>query len=161
MLHWLWLSSSAAHCDFLRPDLNMPRSIGTAAGFSPLANQFLLFATVGTIATAGQYLTLILLVQFGHLAPMLASTLGFSLGAVITYILNYKFTFRSRAKHRNSLARFLIVAPVGASINVAIMWFGVEVLQLTYIVAQLLATGFVMIFNFTLSRIWTFNEASC
>lgn len=139
---------------------NMPRSGGTAVGLSPLANQFLLFATVGTVATAVQYLTLILLVQFAHWTPVLASTVGFSLGAVITYTLNYKFTFRSRAKHRKSLTKFLIVAPTGALINMAIMWLGVEFAQLIYIVAQVLATGVVMIFNFTLSRIWTFNEAN-
>ena len=58
--------------------------------------QFICFAGVGCVSALGHYGLLIVLVQFARVDAVLASAAGASLGAVINYLLNYRFTFRSR-----------------------------------------------------------------
>ena len=50
--------------------------------------QFIFFSAIGAVGTAGQYAILLLLVEGLSQPPVLASTLGFIVGALINYILN-------------------------------------------------------------------------
>jgi len=118
--------------------------------------QFLLFAGVGAIGTLGHYTTLIVLVQFWAVDPVFASSLGFVVGAIINYILNYHFTFQSDKRHAEALTKFLIVATIGAGINGFIMYIGVENTNINYLVVQIFATGVVLLWNFIVNKLWTF-----
>lgn len=124
-----------------------------------LGIQFLLFAVVGAAGTGGHYFVLILLVQLFHVTPVVASSIGFMVGAVINYALNYKITFRSNARHLVAVRRFFTVALVGAVINSAIVWGGIHFAMMPYLIAQVIATAVVLIINFALNKIWTFNNA--
>jgi putative flippase GtrA len=118
--------------------------------------QFLMFAGVGAIGTIGHYTTLIVLVQFWKVDPVFASSFGFVVGAVINYILNYHFTFQSDKQHTEALTKFLVVATIGAGINGAIMYFGVEYTRINYLVVQVCATVVVLFWNFVVNKLWTF-----
>ena len=118
--------------------------------------QFLLFAGVGAIGTLGHYTTLIVLVQFWAVDPVFASSLGFVVGAIINYILNYHFTFQSDKRHAEALTKFLIVATIGAGINGFIMYIGVENTNINYLLVQIFATGVVLLWNFIVNKLWTF-----
>ncbi len=118
--------------------------------------QFLLFAGVGAIGTIGHYTTLIVLVQFWAVDPAFASSFGFVIGAMINYILNYEFTFRSKKRHKEALTKFLIVAIIGAGINGSIMYLGVENTNINYLIVQIFATCVVLLWNFVLNKLWTF-----
>lgn len=122
--------------------------------------QFIGFAGVGIIGTAGHYATLIGLVQLAGLIPLLASTAGFVVGAVINYFLNYKFIFRSRKRHIEALSKFLVVATAGLALNATAVWFGIDIVNWNYLVAQLAATAIVLVWNFSVNRIWTFSHSS-
>ena len=121
------------------------------------ASQFLRFATVGGIATAIQYLILIALVQGVNMNVVLASTIGFVLSAACNYSLNYRFTFRSSVKHRSAIFKFFVVAGVGLILNSFTMLIATEYLSMYYLLAQVLATGLVLLWNFTGNRLWTFK----
>ena len=118
--------------------------------------QFLMFAGLGVIGTLGHYTVLVVLVQFWAVDPVFASSLGFVVGAVINYILNYHFTFQSRKRHSEALTKFLIVAIIGAGINGFIMYIGVENTRINYMIIQLFATLVVLLWNFIVNRLWTF-----
>lgn len=120
--------------------------------------QFLTFTGVGAVGTAGHYLTLILLVELLSLDPVVSTTMGFVVGALINYILNYKYTFVSNKSHRETLIKFFIVAIIGAVINSTIMFIGTKLLAINYLLAQVIATGIVLLQNFILNKIWTFAE---
>jgi len=119
--------------------------------------QFLRFAAVGAIGTAFHYMALYLLVEYSGSGPVLASSVGFVLGAVINYFLNYRFTFASEKLHTEALPKFFLVAILGLPLNSGVMAFYTSVIPLHYLLAQLLATGVVLIWNFTANRIWTFR----
>ena len=119
--------------------------------------QFILFSGVGIIGTAGHYLTLILLVELSGLNPTIATTAGFIVGAIINYILNYHITFRSNKRHAEALSKFLLIALVGAVLNYGIMHVGITYTPFHYLIVQITATGCVLLWNFALNKLWTFN----
>lgn len=122
-----------------------------------LVKQFILFAGIGVIGTATHYLLLVCLVQLLKLHPVLATSCGFAAGALVNYILNYHYTFRSQLAHRTALTKFLIIALIGAGFNAAIMQFGISTLKLHYFIAQLAATAIVLLWNFAANKLWTFS----
>lgn len=120
--------------------------------------RFMRFALVGAAATAIQYALLVLLVRGFGMAPTPASALGFSSSAIVNYLLNYRFTFRSDRPHAPAAAKFGALAGAGLLINTAIMHAltsaGVE-----YLLAQAFATAVVLCWNFAGNSIWTFGGA--
>jgi len=122
------------------------------------SQQFFIYAGIGAIGTVGHYATLVLLVQVIHTDPVFASTIGFIVGALINYLLNYRVTFNSNKRHREALTKFLIVAGLGAVINGAIMTAGINMFDIHYLVIQVVATCFVLALNFTANKYWTFAD---
>jgi putative flippase GtrA len=123
---------------------------------SGIARQFLSFAAVGAVGTAVHYATLVTGVQL-ELDPVTASALGWSLGAVANYTLNYHLTFRSRLAHRQIVPRFALIAATGLLLNTLLMAVEVDWLGMHYLVAQFLTTGALLCWNFVMSRIWAFK----
>jgi putative flippase GtrA len=119
--------------------------------------QYVLFAGVGAIGTAGHYLVLVLLVEWFAVAPVAATTAAFVTGAIINYILNYKYTFSSDKPHLQAMSKFFSIATVGMLFNGLIMDYGVQHLELHYLVTQVVATILVMQWNFFANRLWTFS----
>jgi putative flippase GtrA len=122
------------------------------------SQQFFIFAGVGAIGTVGHYATLILLVQLVDINPVFATTTGFIAGALINYLLNYRITFNSNKRHRETLTKFFSVAALGAVINAAIMTAGISLFDVHYLIIQMTATCLVLAFNFFANKYWTFSD---
>jgi putative flippase GtrA len=121
------------------------------------ANQFSKFAAVGAVGTLFHYLLLIALVSGFSVLPVLATSCGAVLGALVNYWLNRVFTFQSERQHREALPRYLLMASVGLGLNALLL--GALVSQgMHYLVAQLLATGFILMTNYIVSRKWIFPQ---
>jgi putative flippase GtrA len=125
-----------------------------------LGTQFIKFAGVGLIGTVGHYSVLVALVDLAGADPVLASTLGFITGAIINYRVNHKFTFNSSASHKTAAPKFLSVALIGVLVNITIMYLLVSIFLFYYLIAQIAATGIVLIWNFLGNRLWTFRVDS-
>lgn len=110
--------------------------------------------------TAGHYITLIILVEIVNMNPVYSTTIGFIVSATINYILNYHITFKSNKKHHEALTKFLVIATIGLGLNTLIMYVGTETLKWHYFLAQIIATGIVLFWNFILNKIWTFSSKS-
>ncbi|MBS0309050.1 MAG: GtrA family protein [Proteobacteria bacterium] len=122
-----------------------------------LFRQFVRFAGVGCVSAIGHYGLLILLVHGAGVAAVPASSAGALLGALINYSLNYRFTFQSNKKHTESVGKFALVAVIGLLLNTLLMWIGVDLLHLYYLLSQILTTGLVMVWSFLGNRFWTFH----
>lgn len=122
----------------------------------PLFAQIARFAAVGIAATATHYAILIALVEGAGARPVLATTIGYAFGIVVSYALNRRFTFKSDAPIAASFAKFALLYGIGALLNGAIMaaligqgaW---------YLLAQIVATGLVLIWNFLGARFVAFR----
>ena len=122
-----------------------------------MLTKFLSFATVGVFGTAAHYTVLWALVEAGDVPVVAATTAGFVVGAIVNYVLNRRFTFVSKAAHSTALPKFLTVAAFGTAINALVVALLVEQTNIYYLVAQLFATGAVLVWNFAANYAWTFR----
>ena len=118
--------------------------------------RLLRFGLVGGVATGIQYVILVALVHEG-VGPPVASAIGFVVSAFGNYLLNYHFTFRSRERHAPAAMKFVTLAAGGLVINFVLMhvlfgagWY--------YLLAQVLVTVSVFMWNFVGNSVWTFRE---
>jgi putative flippase GtrA len=122
----------------------------------PTAPQFLRYAGAGVAGTALHYAVLVVLVQLAGLGAVVASTLGAVAGALVNYSLNHQFTFASDKAHGHALPRFALVAVAGIALNAAVLAAMLAFVTSQYLVAQLAATGAVLVAGFLTNRAWTF-----
>jgi putative flippase GtrA len=94
---------------------------------------------------------------------LLSATVSFILSALTNYFLNRSWTFRSNGKKRKQIPIFFAVATMGLLINNSIMFMGMEKFLLKdlhygYLLAKIIATGLVLIWNFLGNKYITFND---
>jgi putative flippase GtrA len=119
---------------------------------------FIRFAGVGLVGTLAHYTVLVILVEGFRAGPVTASSSGYIVGALVNYLLNYFYTFGSNRKHIEALPRFYAIAAIGFGLNALIMAFLVGFPSVNYVLAQLVATGIVLIWNFAANKAWTFTS---
>jgi len=125
-----------------------------------LKTQFVKFALVGGVATALHYAILVALVEGLRWPPVAATSVGFAVSALGNYLLNRRFTFRSRRRHVEAAPRFAVVAVVGFFINAGVVWLAFDAAGLHYLVAQVVATLATLGWTFVGNRHWTFGHAA-
>ena len=116
------------------------------------------FFGVGILSTSAHYACMILVVEVVKSPPVAASSIGYGVGAVVSYLLNYTFTFKSNRPHVDAGIRFMLGALLGLLVNTAIMYIGTNVLNANYLLAQFVATGVVFFINFVVGKFWTFKR---
>jgi len=121
-------------------------------------SQFIRFAGVGVVGTVVHYSVLIISVQFLRVPPVPASVMGFVLGGIVNYYLNYRITFRSNKKHYETFSKFFSIAFVGLLFNTVLMALFAEILNWHYLISQIMTTGLVLLWNFAGNKLWTFRE---
>ncbi|WP_317205790.1 GtrA family protein [Janthinobacterium sp.] len=124
-----------------------------------LQRQFLRFAAVGASGTAVQYSVLWLGVELLGVSAAAASGAGYMLGAVVNYILNYFFTFQSSKSHGEAISKYFTLLAIGWCMNTGLVWFLAHEQGWNYWLAQILATGIGLAWNFAGSRWWAFKPA--
>ncbi|HEX9877130.1 MAG TPA: GtrA family protein [Gammaproteobacteria bacterium] len=122
-----------------------------------IRQQLVAFALIGAFATGVQYAVLAILVEGFAVHPVLGSSVGFALSALLNYRLNHSVTFGGTAQHARALPRFFAVAGSGLALNSSIMAVCYSLLDLHYLFSQLFATGMVFLWSFTGNRLWSFR----
>ncbi len=125
---------------------------------SPGLKQFLRFALVGGVGTLAQYAVLFVGADVLGWRPDLASGLGYLLGSVVNYLLNYHFTFASSKSHLEAASKFYVIAGSGWLLNTGLMWLLATQLVWPHWWAQLLVTGICLFWNFAGSKLWAFRH---
>ena len=113
------------------------------------------FLVVGGLAFLVDYGVLWTMVDLLKANYLVASTLSFSVSVIFNYALSSIWVFES-AGNGNQIGNFVIfvaMSVVGLLLNLAIMWFAVDALELYYLVAKVGSTGIVMIYNFISRKI--------
>ena len=122
-----------------------------------LHHQFIRFAAVGLSGTAVQYAVLWGGASVFLIPAALASAIGYALGSIVNYILNYFFTFQSGKSHFEAASRYFAVLGVGFCINAGLMTLLAHHWAWNYWFAQIPTTGIGLLWNFTGSRLWAFK----
>ena len=122
-----------------------------------LLMQLFKFGIVGVVATLLDFLFLFLFTDVFGLYYLFSAALSFVLSTLFNYAASMRFVFSSKfSKDEKSkeLVLFVILSVIGLVLNQFFMWFFVEKIALYYIAAKIVATFFVMAWNFISRKIW-------
>jgi putative flippase GtrA len=119
--------------------------------------KFSRYAVVGIIGTFTHLGILAFLVEILHHTPIISSTIGFLVTVIISYYLNYNWTFRSKGKHLVVLTRYITVSLIGLCLNTGIMHLVVHVFSLWYGFGQMISIILIPLSNFFLNSKWAFK----
>lgn len=154
------LNHPLVHADHAKSDrlamlrtMTRPRPSSLHGIASP---QFLRYVLAGATGTAVHYAVLIALVQLASIGAVAATTAGAVCGALVNYRLNHGFTFASERAHKHALPRFALVTVFGIAVNAAVFALLLPWVAPYYLLAQIAATGVVLISGYLINRAWTF-----
>ena len=116
------------------------------------------YVGAGGIATACHYATTVAAVELAGIAPVAASALGFTVGAVVKYYLNYFVAFRSAERHAVAVPRFVAILLALLALNTLVFALLNQALGLHYMLAQVLTTAILIPPGYLLSRAWVFHR---
>ena len=118
---------------------------------------FIRFLLVGGSATLLHYAIMAILLFADWMSAGAASATGYSLSTLYNYAANARFTFAGKHDHRRSLPRFLLTALSGLGINQLIL-LSLLHLGLPLVLAQITATGGVLVWNYVVNATWSFRS---
>ena len=116
------------------------------------------FAVVGVTTAALYYGLLYSGVEFLALNVVLTSSVAYVIVIAVNYLMHYSWTFGATSPHTTALKRYLVMTGCGFFINALIMYIGVSILLLNYLLIQTVAMAVIIVWNYCLSSIWVFRE---
>ena len=139
----------------------------------PEYGKFAKFFSVGVAATLVDWCVCIILAGMFGFYYIYARTMSYSMGTVVNYTLNRRFTFENTYKKVHyQLMSFVAVAVAGLALNIAIMYGLVEYVFACHLyvfqfdslsinasqsVSMVMATLVVFVFNFFMNKNLTFK----
>ena len=115
-----------------------------------LIEQIIKFGFVGFLCFFIDYGIMVFLTEIAGLVYLISSGISFTVSVVVNYLLSVTFVFEAD-KNKNRISEFIIfvfLSVIGLGINQACMWFGVEILGVSYLIVKIGATAVVMVYNF-------------
>lgn len=116
------------------------------------------FSVVGVLTAVVHYGLLYLGVELGQLDAIIASSLGFVASVIFNYLMHYSWTFAQPAPHGRTLRRYLVMICCGFVLNGLVMYAGVTLWSVNYLLTQAVALVLVVMWNFTVSSLWVFRR---
>jgi putative flippase GtrA len=119
--------------------------------------QFMKFGLVGVSNTTLTFVVYTLLLKGFGVWYLLASAIGFAVGATNGFLLNRRWTFREHVGDSLTPVRWAIVQSGGLAINEGLLYTLVDGASFDKLVAQALAIVVVTTSTFLVNRAWTFR----
>ena len=122
---------------------------------SKLFKQIFRFGIVGFTAFLIDAGLLYVLTEFCHIHYLISSIISFTVSLAYNYILSIFWVFDVKRKQTiKEVAVFVILSIFGLGINQLVMYLGVDLLHIYYMLCKILATGIVMVYNFITRKIF-------
>ena len=118
------------------------------------------YGVVGTIAAVVYYVLLYTMVEFLGIPVLIATSIAFVFVVIENYVLHHTWTFESDQRHKTAFPKFMLASSIGFFINLGIMYLGVEVLSIYYLLVQAIAIAAVVLWNFILASSWIFPSST-
>ena len=118
--------------------------------------QIFKFAIVGGIATVIDFVFLYIFREFCHFPILVSNTLSFCISVIYNYIASVKWVFdvNKEKDAKKQFIIFIVFSVIGVLLNDLIMWISVDFLSIYYLLAKIIATSIVMIFNFVTRKMF-------
>lgn len=120
-----------------------------------LINQIVKFGLVGIISFLIDYGVFWFLHNVIGIYYLFANACSFSVSVIVNYILNLKYVFISSedANKRKEFFIYIVLNIIGLGFNQLIMKLCVDFVKIAPLIAKIIATGVVMIYNFISRKI--------
>ena len=119
--------------------------------------QLFKFGVVGVLATVLDFLFLYLFTDVFGIYYLLSAAVSFVLSTLFNYVASMRFVFSSKFnkdEKSKEVLLFFFFFVIGLLLNQFLMWLFVEKITLYYMLAKIVATFFVMAWNFISRKIW-------
>lgn len=111
------------------------------------------FAFTGGVCFLVEFLCLTLLVELVHLPVLIATAIAFLISVAVNYVLCVKWVFTGAKDGGAGVkATFLLTSGMGFVLNEILMWLLNIVLGVHYMIAKVISTLLVMIWNYFTKR---------
>ncbi len=119
--------------------------------------KFLKFCVVGVSGTVIDFGLTWLCKEIFKIPKFLANAIGFVVAATNNYILNRIWTWGSTNEQIGiEYTKFFFVSLIGLGLNTLILYIFNEKIKMNFYVSKVIATGFVMLWNFFANNYFTF-----
>ena len=127
--------------------------IKTLFAAHPQLTELFRFAFTGGVCFVVEFLCLTLLVELLHVPVLIATAIAFLISVAVNYILCVKWVFTG-AKDGGAGVRatFLLTSGMGFVLKEVLMWLLNIVLGVHYMIAKVISTLLVMIWNYFTKR---------
>lgn len=121
-----------------------------------LIAQFAKFGVVGVIAFVIDYDLMVLLTELFNVNYLISATISFTVSVIFNYVasMRYVFTHKEGLSRRREFIIFVVLSVIGLLINDALMWVGVDLFGISYLLVKIFATAVVMVWNFVTRKIF-------
>lgn len=117
------------------------------------AAEVLRFCIVGGVSFVIDYSLLYMCTEFAGITYLYSSAIAFTTSVIINYWLCLIFVFKNKQKQSSrQKALFIGSSIVGLGLNQLCMYGFVEILGIYYLVAKIMATAIVTIWNYVMKR---------
>ena len=122
---------------------------------SKLFKQLFRFGIVGFTAFLIDAGLLYVLTDFLHIHYLITSVISFIVSLIYNYILSIFWVFDVKKKQTyKEVLLFTILSVIGLGINQLVMYLGVDLLNIYYMLCKIISTIIVMIYNFITRKIF-------
>ena len=121
-----------------------------------LFNQIMKFGVVGGIAFIIDYICFIISKEIFGLSVLLSAAIAFIISVIFNYILSIKWVFNVNKEidQKKNFIIFIVLSIIGLILTEIIMWFGTDIIKISYLIVKIFATAIVMVFNFITRKIF-------
>jgi putative flippase GtrA len=125
--------------------------------YFPLLAQLFRFGMVGLTAAAIHFCTVVLLVQNGFYAPLVANVIAFLISFQMSYWGHRLWTFSDTVTlHREAYSKLIMVQVLNLAASESLFYLFLS-MHLPYQVALLIVLSILPLCTFTVSKLWIFR----
>ena len=131
----------------------------TMTSYLPLLFKFIKFAIVGFSCMVLDFSMTYFFKEKLRWNKYVANSISFSIAVFLSYYLNRNWTFHNdSADVTMQFIRFLGVSTIGLGLNTFATYFFTEKRELNFYISKFLATGIVVLWNFSMNMLFTFAK---
>jgi putative flippase GtrA len=122
-------------------------------------NEIAKYGISGALAFICDFTVLYYCTEFLDMHYLASNALGYISGLLVAYVLNVNWVFSYR-KYKRTWLEFLIfntIVLAGLAISEVMMAFLVDISGIHYLIAKIVASFFVMVFNYTAKKYILFH----
>ena len=116
----------------------------------------------GGIAFVCDFSVLVFTTEVLGVHYMISNIAGYTVGLVVSYLINVKWVFRHRRfghQQANEFVYFTIIVVTGLAISQGVLWLATETVGIPYQASKFVSTFFVFVFNFVVKKWLLFTPA--